>query len=320
MRRPPAAVLGVRPVGLLPFGRLLIRYLVLLALQLWGETGAAQSGWNEVPAGEAHHSGSFQNPKLSESSGVAASRKYPGVLWSLNDSGNPAWLFATDTLGRDRGTFSVTDATNVDWEAISIARCGSRDCLYIADTGDNHERRPSVRLYRVVEPVPSAGGSDIRPTAPAQRLEIRYPDGAADVEAIFVDPAGNSYLITKGGGQGVGLYRIPAAAWKAGQASAQPLGSLPIQTRWLGGMLVTDAALAPDGERVAVRTYRSIFLFRRSADGRLTPERGQLACSLGELEMQGEGVAWLNQGTLVLTSESVIGYPGTISLARCPPK
>jgi hypothetical protein len=312
-------VLGVRPVGFLPFGGLLIRYLLMLTLQLWGEVAGAQSAWNEVPAGEAHPSGSFQNPRLSESSGVAVSRKYRGVLWSLNDSGNPAWLFATDTLGRDRGTFAVTGATNVDWEAIAIAQCGSSDCLYIGDTGDNHERRPSVRLYRVREPVPNGGGGKARPTAPAQRLELRYPDGPHDVEAIYVDQAGDSYLITKGGRAGVNLYRIPAAAWKAGNAMAQPLGSLPIQTGWLGGMLVTDAALAPSGQRVAVRTYRTIFLFRRSPGGRLAPERGHPACSVAQLERQGEGAAWLDEHRLVLTSESTVGYPGTVALAQCPP-
>ncbi len=312
-------MLGVRPVGFLPFGGPLIRYLLILTLQLWGESAGAQWAWNEVPAGDAHQSGSFQNPKLSESSGVAVSRKYPGVLWTLNDSGNPAWLFATDTLGRDRGTFAVTRATNVDWEAITIAPCGSSDCLYIGDTGDNYEQRSSVRLYRVSEPVPNAAGGEARPTAPAQRLEVRYPDGAHDVEAIYVDQAGDSYLISKGGRAGVHLYRVPAAAWKTGKALAQPFGTLPIQTGWLGGMLVTDAALAPGGQRVAVRTYRSIFLFRRFPAGQLTPERGRPACSVAQLERQGEGAAWLDQHTLVLTSESALGYPGTVSLARCPP-
>ncbi len=307
----------MRPGGLLPLGRPLIRYLLVLTLQLWGEIAGAQSAWNEVPAGDAHRSGSFENPKLSESSGVAVSRKYPGVLWTLNDSGNPAWLFATDTLGRDRGIFTVTGATNVDWEAISIARCGSSDCLYIGDTGDNHERRSSVRLYRVAEPAPD---TEVRSTAPAQRLEVRYPDGSHDVEAIYVDQAGDCYLITKGGSRGVGLYRVPASAWKAGHALAQSLGSLPIQTGWLGGMLITDAALAPSGQRVAVRTYQSIFLFRRSPDGRLTPERGHPACRVAKLDAQGEGVAWLDPQTLVLTSESAAGYPGTVSLAQCPPR
>jgi len=319
MRRSAAAVLGMRPGGLLPIGRLLIRYLLVLTLQLWGEIAGAQSAWNEVPAGDAHRSGAFQNPKLSESSGVTVSRKYPGVLWTLNDSGNPAWLFATDTLGRDRGIFGVTNATNFDWEAISIGPCGSSDCLYLGDTGDNREGRSSIRLYRVVEPAPDSAGGEGRSTAPAQRLEVRYPDGAHDVEAMYVDQAGNCYLITKGTSGGVRLYRVPASAWKLGRALAQPLGSLPIETAWMGGKLVTDAALAPDGKRVAVRTYQSIFLFRRSPDGRLTPERGHPACSVARLDIQGEGVAWLDQKTLVLTSESTLGYPGTISVVQCPP-
>lgn len=311
---------GMRPGGLLPIGRLLIRYLLLLTLQLWGEMAGAQSAWNEVRAGDAHQSGRFENPKLSESSGVAVSQRYPGILWTLNDSGNPAWLFATDTLGRDRGIFAVTGATNVDWEAITISRCDARDCLYIGDTGDNYERRPSSRLYRVVEPTPGTAGAKVRPTASAQRLEVRYPDGAHDVEAMYVDQAGDCYLITKGGGGGVRLYRVPASAWKAGHALAQSLGSLPIQTGWLGGMLVTDAALAPGGQRVAVRTYRSLFLFRRAPDGRLVPDAGHPACSIAQLDAQGEGVAWLDAETLVLTSESAVGYPGTVSLARCPPR
>jgi hypothetical protein len=310
----------MRPLGLLPFRGLLIRFLFWLTILLWAEIAAAQSAWNEVPAGNAHQTARFQNPKLSESSGVAVSLQYPGVLWTLNDSGNPAWLFATDTLGRDLGTFAVTGATNVDWEAISIARCGPNDCLYIGDTGDNYDRRSSARLYRVAEPVPNAGGGEPMPTAPAEQLEVRYPDGAHDVEAIYVDHIGDTYLITKGGRAGVQIYRVRAATWEAGQALAEPLGGLPIQTSWLGGMLITDAALAPGGQRIAVRTYRTIFLFRRSADGRLTPERGSPACSLAKLESQGEGVAWLNRQTLVLTSESGVGYAGTVSLARCPPR
>jgi hypothetical protein len=135
-----------------------------------------------------------------------------------------------------------------------------------------------------------------------------------------VDQAGDCYLITKGGGGGVRLYRVPASAWRTGQALAQSLGGLPIQTGWLGGMLITDAALAPGGQQVAVRTYRRIFLFRRGPNGGLVPAPGHPACSIAQLDAQGEGVAWLDPETLVLTSESAVGYPGTVSVARCRPQ
>ena len=93
--------------------------LVLAAASLRG-----QSAWTEVPA-EAHRTGMFRNRALRESSGVAVSREHPGILWTFNDSDNPPYLFATDTLGGDRGTFEVAGARNIDWEAMALAPCGS---------------------------------------------------------------------------------------------------------------------------------------------------------------------------------------------------
>jgi hypothetical protein len=286
--------------------------LVLAAASLRG-----QSAWTEVPA-DAHRTGSFRNRALRESSGVAVSREHPGVLWTFNDSDNPPYLFATDTLGRDRGTFEVTGARNVDWEAMALAPCSSGSCVYLADTGDNLERRSFVRLYRFPEPTPGQGAGRLRRTAPAESIEVRYPDGGHDVEAMFVDRTGNIYLISKGFLSPVRLYRVPASAWATGKAVADSLGSLPIDSGSGLGRLVTDAALAPDGREVAVRTYHDIYFFRLDDHGRLVPAPGGRACSIAGLEPQGEGAAWLDDATLVLTSERGPRRAGTVSVARCP--
>jgi hypothetical protein len=286
--------------------------LVLAAASLRG-----QSAWTEVPA-EAHRTGMFRNRALRESSGVAVSREHPGILWTFNDSDNPPYLFATDTLGGDRGTFEVAGARNIDWEAMALAPCGSGSCVYLADTGDNLERRFSVRLYRFPEPTPGQGSDRRRRTAPAQSLEVRYPDRPRDVEAMFVDLHGNIYLISKGFLSPVRLYRVPASAWRAGRVVADPLGPLPIDSGSSLGRLVTDAAMAPDGREVAVRTYHDIYFFRLGDQGRLVPGPGRRACSVAGLEPQGEGVAWLDAGTLVLTSERGPWRAGTVSVARCP--
>src|SRR2546425_6370951 len=37
----------------------------------------------------------FHSPRLVESSGVAVSRAYPGVLWTHNDSGDRPYLYTT---------------------------------------------------------------------------------------------------------------------------------------------------------------------------------------------------------------------------------
>src|SRR4051812_27032138 len=53
---------------------------------------------------------------LRESSGAAMSRDHPGLIYTIEDSGNQPKLFAFDTTGADRGTWVVANATNVDWE------------------------------------------------------------------------------------------------------------------------------------------------------------------------------------------------------------
>jgi len=131
------------------------------------------------------------------------------VKFTPNDSNNPAELFATDTLGRDRGVVRVEAAENVDWEAMARARCGNADCLYAADVGDNRERRASVQIYRIREPV--AGKDTVaRPNA---ILTVTYPDNPHNVEAILVTPAQDVFLITKTSKDGPMVFRVPGSAW-----------------------------------------------------------------------------------------------------------
>jgi hypothetical protein len=98
---------------------------------------------------------------------------------------------------------------------------------------------------------------------------------------------------------------------------AHSLGNLPIDSGSSLERLVTDAALASNGRTVVVRTYREIYFFKLDDSGRLVASDGARACSVKGMEPQGEGVAWLDDTTLVLTSERG-SRAGTITLARCP--
>lgn len=276
---------------------------------------AAQSPWTVSPLQEARRTGTFRHPELNESSGVIPSRTQPGILWSFDDSGGPARIFATDTTGADFGSFPVRGAGNVDWEAISSGRCAASDCLYIADTGDNSEVRGLVDLYRLPEPAVRTRPGTSRAMPKVERLQVRYPDRPRDVEAMFVDREGDVHLISKGRTDAFVHYRIPASAWGKRSVVAEVLGTLPIDRGGSLGQMVTDAAISPDGRRVAVRTYQEVFLFRLTERGVLLP--AGTACSLGGLELQGEGIGWLDQDTLVMTSEGLLGVPGTISVGRC---
>jgi hypothetical protein len=313
----------VRAGGHLPLGRRLTRALgsllaVLVLVAVFGATANlargldARSTWEMRSPEHPRRTGTFQHPRLSESSGVAASRRHPGVLWTLNDSGHAPWIFATDTLGRDLGAFRVTGADDGDWEAIALGPCGRRECLYIADTGDNDENRRQVRIYRVPEPAVPASSPT---TPPADVLELRYPDGPRDVEAALVGSDGTIFLFSKGRHGGAWAYRIPARAWtQRGTVVAEALGKLPIATGGLGN-LVTDATLSPTGDRVAIRTYLAVFLFTLTRRNTLLPLG--IACDATGLQLQGEGISWLDDNEMVLTSEGGFGTPGTIVVLGC---
>lgn len=292
--------------------------LAMLALVAAGPA-AAQNTWSIAPPSRVVPLGTFADTLLFEASAAAASRIQPGVIWTLNDSGNAPWVFAVDTAGRTLGVFRLPGAQNFDWETLTTSPCPAGNCLVIGDTGDNPETRPSVVLYRIPEPVvhPSTAG-ELVPTPVPDSLTIRYPDGPHDNEAIYADSAGNVYFVTKGRTKGFLLFRLPAAAWTAGpSAILERVDSLPITPDISIGHWVSDAALSPDGQRVAVRTYSAVFFFTVGVGGRLSPDHGN-ECFFGHtLEPQGEGVTWLDDRRLLLTSEASSTSRGTLFLIEC---
>src|SRR2546426_6138443 len=167
-----------------------------------------------------------------ESSGIAASRAHPGVLWTHNDSGDDAYVYATDLAGADRGFVRIRGARAVDWEDIALGPCPTRRaaCLYIADTGDNEMARKSVVIYAVAEPDPPDRHSGPFRSAPAAALRLKYVGGPDGVEAIYRAPRDSAlYLVSKGRRGVIQLYRLPRNAWGGDTlVTAAPLQRLPI--------------------------------------------------------------------------------------------
>jgi hypothetical protein len=268
--------------------------------------------------------GTFHSPRVKESSGIAVSRAHAGVLWTHNDSGNEAYVYATDLAGTDRGAVRIRGVRAVDWEDIALGPCPTRPsgggdaCLYIADTGDNDRTRKSVVIYAVPEPDPPGKGRGPGRSAPAAALRLRYAGGPDDVEAIYVSPRDTAvYLVSKGRSGRVQLYRVPRSAWSGDTTiTVSPLEPLPIPPFAALGRLVTGAAIRPDGRLVAIRTYTEIYTFVPGTGGRLTSS-GRPVCNVTGLEPQGEAIDFLDDSTFVLTSESDRRARGSIHTVRC---
>jgi hypothetical protein len=270
---------------------------------------------------------------LKESSGVAASVAQPGIFFTINDSGNDPMIFAVDSAGADRGAWLVSDASNVDWEATAIGPCLAADatpisgppgCVYIGDSGDNAATSRTHALYAVAEP--TAQREQFLGAVASRRLRYEYEDEPHDVEAMYVAADGTTYLITKrplkdaaGLRRPALVFALPASAWRATErAVARLVDSLPIEPGSAPLRLITDAALAPDGRHLAVRTYAQVYIFETEpSTGRVRADVAPGTCNVISLEeRQGEGVTWLNaSGRLLLTSE---GRFPALHAVTCP--
>ncbi len=265
--------------------------------------------------------GEFQSSRIDESSGVAVSREFPGILWTHNDSDDGEWLYATNLHGDDLGYIRVRGSASKDWEDIALGPCPNKgdgdSCIYIADTGDNRERRRRVSIYVFPEPaIDSSGRVSAKRTALAHRLRVSYPDGPHDVEAMAVTPSGDVYLFAKGRSGPVAVYFIAHDQVSTKAVTAERLGTLPITTQPRLGWLVTAAAISPDGTKVAIRTYTALYFYTLAENKTLEPLGPR--CWLGTFQVQGEAVDFLDESTVVLTSESALGRAGTIATAVCP--
>src|SRR5687767_11357942 len=100
------------------------------------------------------HLVNLENQSVKESSGIAASRRNNGVLWTHNDSGDGPFIFAFDRQGKHRGVWRIAGAAALDWEdmAVGPGPTRGRSYLYIGDIGDNLKKRGQIIVYRVAEP------------------------------------------------------------------------------------------------------------------------------------------------------------------------
>jgi hypothetical protein len=238
--------------------------------------------------------GTVRNPSVVEASGLAASRRNPGVLWLHNDRGNPAQLFAIGDDGRALATYLPTGIRNRDWEDLAIGPgpAAGVDYLFVGDIGDNRARRRSITVYRIPEPVVSGG--DAIPLAGGVALEMVYPDGAHDAEVLLSDPrTGDLYIATKSrtdGSSGIYRYPFPHLA-----GSAVTLEHVTTHT-FPGNMLeraATGGDISADGSEIIVRTYTRAYLWARAPGSTVAAAFAAPPCEIAlVLEPQGEALAF----------------------------
>ena len=229
--------------------------------------------------------GRYTHPDIRESSGVVASHQFEGVFWTLNDSGNPAALYATKLSGELIQEIAVRGSLNSDWEALGIDKQGK---VWIGEIGNNSRMRQDLKVIVIAEPDPFAQTeAEVIASYP-----YRYPDENVDAEGLFI-AKGMPCIVSKEGSRAV-LYRFPTL-----QPDTEHV--LVRVGEFAGARLVTGAGLREDGTRLAVCTYDTLWVYHGTVENLAQMILGKPWVLTHEF--RGEAVCF-DGNALVLTNEA----------------
>ncbi|MDV6261496.1 hypothetical protein [Rhodococcoides yunnanense] len=244
------------------------------------------------------------DPGLAELSGMTS---IDGVLYAIGDSG------ADDRVAVLDANCAVERWVDVPVDPYDVEDLTAYDgSLWLADIGDNEMRRDTVALTRMD---PTTGAGELH--------RLTYPDGAHDAETVLIEPGGRPVIVTKELSGVSGVY-VPAgdesvtelsspgptALRKVGDMAFTETGTPGGPPFVLGSILATGGAVSADGTVAAVRTYTDAYLFHPSggdiASALVDPDAPRAVVASPD-QPQGEALAFLNDGSLLLASEAGFG-------------
>ncbi len=250
--------------------------------------------------------GAVELDAIDEASGMVVSYRNPGLLWTHNDSGDAARLYAMDTSGKHLGTIRLADCVARDWEDIAIGPGPAVDgkptwYLYAGDIGDNRAKRPVIQVQRLPEPDVSSLPRPFDLTLSADTIVLRYPDGSRDAESLMVDPnTQDIYIVSKREGE-VRLYRAPSPHGLEEPNVLEFLYELPFSS-------AVAADVSNDGLHVVVKTYTAIHLWHAKANEDIAASLRRPFTLVPYIpEIQGEALAWstTESGYYTLSEETM---------------
>jgi len=274
--------------------------VVSLALVFSSQTLFAQFG-------QQIDSGLVESSLINEASGLASSKKNPGVLWTHNDTNGKNRIFALSGKGKHLGSYCVDRCPIRDWEDVAVGPgpVDSNSYIYLGNIGDNDFKYDVKCVYRCVEPKVSTLQDTITDTIRNNdTLQFVYPGGVKyDAEALMIDPLTKDYyVITK--------TNSVAIVYKA--AYPQPTGWSKIDTLESIDTLAIDdvvsADISPSGSEIIIKNTKKMFYWVRNDNETIRDALSRVSQRISYTEEpQGEAVAWDNNASGYFTISEETG-------------
>lgn len=221
----------------------------------------------------------FEDRRINESSGLAASKRHRGIYYTHNDRGHGPQIYAVSAETGETEAVLELDTKPVDWEDIAVTDSG----VWVGDIGGGDKSmRRTVSVLHFPEPKELTDGSP-----KFREYELTYEDGPHDAEALLVDPTSDQvYVVTKEP-RGGAIYAAPAQLTKGRNILLRVAEAPPN---------VTAGSWSPDGLGFALRNYPRAFVYLRLGQG------GPTVVTLPKTP-QGESLVLLEEGDLLIGSE-----------------
>lgn len=232
---------------------------------------------------------------LSELSGLVASQKYPGKLWTVNDQRGTDTVYLIDEQGNYAGSVVLFGSQLLDTEGLAVGprRGMEGSFVFAGDIGDNFASRVDVLVYSFSESFAQNANVDepvFLGPMDYDYFVLTYPDGPRDAEAMLVDPlTGDLVVITKEATESR-IYRAPAASLTHSE-------TVTLEYMGLSELREPSAAdISPDGLEILLRNEDRALVYTRAVGESVAAalqRPGQAAPVIGRPdEPNGEAIAY----------------------------
>ena len=278
---------------------------------------------------EFHTQARVMDAELTEISGIEVA---DGPTLLVHNDDGPPDLWYLDVEGEVSARFRLQGASNRDWEDLTLIPRNGRTVIAIGDIGDNERRRSSVQVYFLVMPAvaPNGARDELQFVDVLHTLELTYPDGPHDCEAIAYDASSDTLLFLTKRDRPPRLYGVDASeAIARDRLALRFLGTVPTlrpptrddfrrlgkEADWISQPTGMD--INADSSLAAVITYRSLYLFDRQADESWIEAFNRPPREfLGPASRDEEAIAFSGDMTLLYISAE--GHPAPIYRVALP--
>jgi len=237
-------------------------------------------------------SGLLADKRLSETSGLAASRMKPGCFWMHNDSGDSARLFLVNKDGQTEGVVyfneKVTDCEDI---ASGIGYGRAKSYVYLGDIGDNKGTRNNIAVY-IFKEQELMDGLAQQHVYQYKKTILEYEDRSKDAEALMIDPIDSVLYIVSKRELNVHVYVASLKdVFQKEKVTLRLAATLPCA-------FITAGDISKDGSEVLLRNYGTIFYWKREGKEHLTQTFQRPAILIPYTqEKQGEAIGFADDNS-----------------------